>query len=330
MKSFSYFKYGMLVCSLAMLAACSDSSSSSSDDGAESSSSATEISMSSVSEVSPVEISGLGATVSSDGVGGEQLKISGSIKMDYAFRVENREDEDLFFNIDSMKFVIGRIDNGKIYKSDLAVTFNATFPTDRVTLATAVTPVSLASIPECGDFRLYVDVYASVDSTTIPEGSSAEGLPIYLSRDSSDFEKVCAVEISSSSVVETCTELSSVEFTLSNKLATDQIAINLLSGTTDNPHFTLEANSEEAYFVAAAGVEFWEEENQTAGLLPDSPVCAEDFKTIYGSKQTRLKVDEYQNTWFIVKTADGEFPMMVGKTSFQGSGAAVVFTYYKK
>ena len=83
-----------------------------------------------------------------------------------------------------------------------------------------------------------------------------------------------------------------------------------------------------AYLQASEGVEIWEEENQDFGLLPEAPVCAEDFKTIFGTKTGRIEL--MGNMWLVVKTAEGSFPMMIGKVMYQDeTRGSVIITYYK-
>lgn len=321
------WKYGVLALSMLALSACSDDSSSNADGDDASSSSAAPIEMSSASEVSPIKMEKLAANVMSDGQGGEMLKLNGTISLDYTFLVEGREDEEIFFNIDSMSFIAGHVDNGTVYESALQVPMSTTFPTDRVTLGTSTSEILLNSLEGCGDFRVYVWAYASVSDEG---GIDVSKVPTYSSVDSIDFVKACPKEeVSSSSVVEVCTEVTPTEVTLSNRLGTDQYAINLVTGTAENPHLTMEIVDGIAYFQAAEGVEIWEEETQDFGLLPEAPVCAEDFKTVFGSKVSRMEL--MGNLWLLIKTPDGDFPMMLGKIMYQDDtrGSAVI-TYYKK
>ena len=319
------WKYGLLALSIFALSACSDDTSSNAD-GEESSSSAAPISMSSASEVSPIKMENLAANVMSDGAGGEMLKLNGSVSLDYTFRVEDREDEDIFFNIDSMSFIAGHVDNGTVYESPLQVPMSTTFPTDRVTLGTSTSEVLLNSLEGCGDFRVYVWAFASASDEG---GIDVSKVPTYSAVDSIDFKKACPKEeVSSSSVEAVCTEVAANEITLSNKLGTDQFAINLVTGSAENPHVTMEIVDNMAYLQASEGVEIWEEENQDFGLLPEAPVCAEDFKTIFGTKTGRIEL--MGNTWLVVKTAEGSFPMMIGKVMYQDeTRGSVIITYYK-
>jgi uncharacterized protein (TIGR02145 family) len=281
-----------------------------------SSSSAAQIEMSSASEVSPVVMDKLGADVMSDGQGGEMVQLKGTIRLD---------DGDNF-NIDSLRFIAGHVENGIVYESPLRVPRTITFPTDRIALGTSTAKIQLAPLEGCGDFRIYVWAYASASEEG---GLDVSKVPVYSSVDSVDFVKACPKEeVSSSSVDAACTEVVATEVTLSNILETDQYAINLVTGLAENPHLTLEIVDNMAYFQAAPGVEIWEEERQDFGLLPESPVCLESFKIAFGSQANRLEL--MGNMWLYIKTPEGYFPMMLGKVKYQGEKTgSVSLTYYK-
>ncbi len=129
-----------------------------------------------------------------------------------------------------------------------------------------------------------------------------------------------------SSAAENCTELVANEIVLSNSLGTDQYAINLRTGSAENPDFTINFERETAYFIPSEGVLIVEENNnQIPGLLPPDPVCLEDFV------MSLNKVDEvYQSLWVMVKTAYGQvYPMLVKKISFAlNNKGSVLITYY--
>jgi hypothetical protein len=281
-----------------------------------SSSSAAPIEMSSASEVSPVVMGKLGADVMTDGQGGEMVQLKGTISLDYG---DN-------FNIDSLRFIAGHVENGIVYESPLRVPMTITFPTDRIALGTSTAKIQLAPLEGCGDFRIYVWAYASASEEG---GLDVSKVPVYSSVDSVDFVKACPKEeVSSSSVDAACTEVVATEVTLSNILETDQYAINLVTGLAENPHLTLEIVDNMAYFQAAPGVEIWEEETQDFGLLPESPVCLESFKILFGTQANRLVL--MGNMWLYIKTPEGYFPMMLGKVRYQDEKTgSVTITYYK-
>ena len=320
-----FWKFGLLAASMFALSACSEDSTSNAEEST-SSSSAAQIEMSSASEVSPVVMDKLGADVMSDGQGGEMVQLKGTISLDYGFRVEGREDDEIFFNIDSLRFIAGHVDNGTVYESPLQVPMTINFPTDRIALGTSTAKIQLAPLEGCGDFRIYVWAYASASEEG---GLDVSKVPTYSSIDSVDFVKACPKEeVSSSSVEAVCTEVAATETTLSNMLGTDQYAINLVTGLAENPHLTLEIVDNMAYFQAAPGVEIWEEETQDFGLLPEGQVCVENFKTAFGSQTSRLEL--MGNMWFYIKTPEGNFPMMLGKVRYQDEKTgSVTITYYK-
>ena len=327
----TFFQYGLIVASLIVFNACSDDSSSSGPGEESSSSSGVVLNLPEAVAVSPVKIQSLTANVVSDGKGGEELSLTGALNLDNYFTVEGYEDDAIFFNIDSLSFVIAHIDNGIAYETDLKVeTQGLTLPADRVNLnKQTILPISLNSLETCGKYRIYVDAYVSPDLSDLPEGVDVKKIPNYSpTRDSVDFEKSCKIEeVSSSSGEEICTELEKQSVTLSNVLGTDVSEFNFGTGLPENYQIKLESTKEMATLVAAEGVEIWEDESQSFGILPEEPVCAESFSKIFGSKTASM--DLMQNMWLIIVTPTGEYPAMVGKVTQTGAKASVELTYYK-
>lgn len=156
-----FWKFGLLSVAAATFFACGDDSSSNSGSDEGSSSSAAPIVLPTVDEINPVEFSNLAATVMSNGRGGEALSLSGSVKTANDFVVAGHADEDIYFQIDSLKFLSGKVENGSVNQSSLDVSLTASFPAERVNLATSVAGIDLDAVEGCGEYRLYILVNVS-------------------------------------------------------------------------------------------------------------------------------------------------------------------------
>lgn len=321
-----YWKFGLLAVTLAAFAACGDDSSSnaSDDDG---SSSASEVIMSSASAESPIVLDGLKANVASNGAGGEQLTLQGSIKTDPSL-VPNFDDNDqkVYYNVDSVSFVATTVSGDKTYEAVVPVTLkNVTFPASKViNLASATDVVNLDLVEGCGDFRLYVWAYAS-DS----RAAGVDAKYKFSSVGQIDFTKKCKAEPASSSsepAPEACTEMAKNTITLSTKMGTDQKDLNLATGAAENPHVSLSFDGGFAILTAAAGVTISEEGNQDSFLYPET-VCRETVAP-RGAAQSSMEVE--QGAWYVVKTADGQFLIATDKSSTTSDTKGDLIIHYYK
>jgi hypothetical protein len=263
--------------------------------------------------------------VFTDGKGGWELNLSGSLSFDYDFIPEGHDaDEDFWFTFDSLSFIVGKYgDDGKAYLVDsLNIDGNVDFPTDKISMAASFSKVPLNQDKiGCGKFVLYVWAYMSVE-----EDPNLH----YTALKSSDFELECKViESSSSEGPKTCTELARQEITLKNDVGSDINYMNLDGGT--EAQLTLVVENEIVYLQAAAGVTISEEGGVlTAGIDPKDPVCMEDMEGDERTATEKMEMDK-GTLWYIVKTPAGSYPMRVTQnmTSSTTSGT-LGLVYYKK
>lgn len=304
------------------LLACSDDSSSNASD--EPGSSASVYVPPTVSAVSPIVFNSLSVkTMQANGVLAGSL--GGIIELDMNFVDPNvTYTGNASTKIDGVAFTVGKNVDGKIVKEDISIDLTGAITPDRVNLSQKSFPY--AQLSSCGEYKLYVEVTASTMEEGFPTTS-------YTSLDSAVFsrpESECAapeIESSSSEPVAACTELTAQTITLTNSLGTDQFALNLETGTAENPDFSIKFDGGDAIIVPSAGVSVVEEDNtQSPGQIPAAPICLENFKA------STFPVDELnQNLWVVVTTASGKmYPMMIGKIKSESSTkGSVEITYFK-
>lgn len=318
------------------LTACGDDSSSAGD--GDSSSSAEELVLSSVSETSPLaDFSEIKADVTTGDNGGFALILTGNIAIDDEF-VTPDYDGEVTYLVDSLSFDVGRKENGKeIRVGNLPVPVRSTFkfPNERVNLTFAIDkiPLDQDSIG-CGDFVLYVTIYMSGDKEETKQYA-------FTARLEADFSLDCKpAEVSSSSVAEVCTQVDSVAVEFSNEYnkITAKQAINFATGAAENPHVTMSLEGGVGYLVAASGVSFQQIDSydNSSGMwvAPASPACLEKFSyspRFDGEGNSATKVNMQESTqWYMVITADGNFPIRPTRVQVNGSEGSISFIYYKK
>ena len=320
------------------LTACGDDSSSAGD--GDSSSSAEELVLSSVSETSPLaDFSEIKADVTTGDNGGFALTLSGSIATESdAFETPGYDGDPITYQVDSLSFDVGRKENGKeIRVGNLPVPVRSTFkfPKEQFNLAIAIdkVPLDQDSIG-CGDFVLYVTIYMSGDKEETKQYA-------FTARLEADFSLDCKpAEVSSSSVAEVCTQVDSVAVEFSNEYnkITAKQAINFATGAAENPHVTMSLEGGVGYLVAASGVTFQQIDSydNSSGMwsAPASPACLEKFSYSprfddEGNSATKVKMQE-STQWYMVITADGNFPIRPTGVLVNGSEGSISFIYYKK
>ena len=312
------------------LTACGDDSSSNSGEEPSSSSAGEEdIVLPPVSEgETPLtDDSKVMASATSDGNGGYILTLSGSLKTDSdEFDTEGYDGEDrVYYNIDSLKFDISDKDGKKV---PLNVPIKASAFGDNadrgINLSTAVDgEISLNQIGKCGDFTLYVTIYMSGDEDDTKQFQ-------YVDRREAAFNVHCE-DIVSSSAAATCTEMEKVgPVTLSNVYGDGQDKINFATGTAENYDVTMVFEDGVAFFDAAAGVDIIRERDQETGVLPEDPVCLENFAEAYNGKDNHMELE--QMGWYLVKKTSGEtYAVMIDHVmKADASRGDLTIIYYKK
>lgn len=311
------------------LTACGDDSSSNAKGGDSSSSGAQPLILSSVSETSPLD---KGSNVNTkvygpDNEGKYQLSLSGIIKTDNdEFDTDGYDGDDrVYYNIDSLQFDIGDKDGNKV---NLSVPINpAVFGNnaDRgVNLSTAVNgEIKLdQDVIGCGAFTLYVTIFMSGDAEDTKKFA-------YTARLETPFQLQCKI-IESSSAAATCTEMEVVEnVVLSNIYGTDQRTLNFSTGTAENPDVTLSIVDRVPYFQASAGVKIIREGSQETGVIPQAPICLENFTEAYNGEANPMELEDM--AWYLVVTPTGTYPVMRGAFMAQNDvNGQVTITYLKK
>ena len=278
------------------------------------------------SAFSPIVFNGLKITVMA-GTNGMRGALGGVIKLDPEFIDPQTEyTANVKTMIDSVKFAVGRDIQGKSYQENVTVNLDGIiFPVEMVSFSQKY--LEFSQLSTCGEFKLFISSFAS---------SKEEGLKTtkYTSVDTLTFvrpEAECATSQaveSSSSAAAVCTPVTAHEDTLSNSMGTSKSAINFETGTADNPHITLKFANNAAEIIPGAGVQVFEDNSQTTGLLPSkTPLCAEDFKKSNFAFNEELT----SGLWLDIITADGkQYPMMVRKTMFESATKGTVsIVYYK-
>ncbi len=325
-----FWKFGLLAVTAAAFVACGDDSSSNASEG-ESSSSGAPIVLSSASAESPITFSNMDGVVSSNGAGGEQLALSGNIKIDNTMMPnkyidENGDEQEVFYLIDSVSFIAGHVEGGQVLSAPISVVLNnVTYPAERLNLSSTAPKINLDEVEGCGDFRMYIWVYSSEEHAAGAKVQYATSAV-----DSLSFTKQCKtgpVESSSSiAAPSNCTEVTAAKLTLSNVGALDQSGLNMATGTGDAPDITISFVNGVAYLKASEGVKIFEEKNQNF-FGEGEKVCKEDFATMGAGKQS-VEIESF--SWYIVETAQGQTPIQVGKAASQDkSSGSVEVTYYK-
>lgn len=310
------------------LTACGDDSSSNAKGGDSSSSGAQPLILSSVSETSPLDKgSNVIAMATADGQGGYDLSLNGTLKTDNdEFDTDGYDGEDrVYYNIDSLQFDIGDKDGNRV---NLLVPINSAVfgnNADRgINLGTAVNgEIKLdQDAIGCGEFTLYVTIFMSGDAEDTKQFA-------YTARLETKFQLQCKV-IESSSSAATCTEMEAAgDVTLSNIYGTDQFALNFSTGTADNPDITMSIVDRIPYFTASAGVRIIQEGSQKSGVIPQAPICLENFTEAYNGEQNPMELEDM--AWYLVITPTGTYPFMRGAFMAQDdTKGKVTITYYKK
>ena len=310
------------------LTACGDDSSSNAKGGDSSSSGAQPLILSSVSETSPLDKgSNVIAMATADGQGGYDLSLNGTLKTDNdEFDTDGYDGEDrVYYNIDSLQFDIGDKDGNRV---NLLVPINSAVfgnNADRgINLGTAVNgEIKLdQDAIGCGEFTLYVTIFMSGDAEDTKQFA-------YTARLETKFQLQCKV-IESSSSAATCTEMEAAgDVTLSNIHGTDQFALNFSTGTADNPDITMSIVDRIPYFTASAGVRIIQEGSQKSGVIPQAPICLENFTEAYNGEQNPMELEDM--AWYLVITPTGTYPFMRGAFMAQDdTKGKVTITYYKK
>ena len=317
-----------------------EGSSSSVAESARSSSSAEPIILSVASETSPLsEESYVQAQVTADGQGGYALLLTGNIATDYGFITPDYEgDEPIGYQIDSLSFDVGWVDeNGntiRVGNLPISLKSNFQFPKERISLISAIDEIPLdQNALGCGEFVLYVNVYMSGDTEETKNY-------LFMARLEADFELLCKIEESSSSVAEVCTQVDSVTIELSNISTQNDAeqAINFNTGTAENPHVTLSIGDYTGYLVAANGVTFQQitsyDNSHGMWAAPTAPVCLEKFSysvSFDESGNSASKVEMRESVqWYMAVTPDGNFPIRPTRVETAGNEGRIYFIYYKK
>lgn len=282
------------------------------------------------STLSPVVVSNLSITPMSNGNGGMMGALGGTIKLDPDF-MDNTQPytANVSTLIDSVRFTVGRVINGKPYEEKININLDGTvFPTEMVSFAQK--NLEFSALSTCGEFQLYIFVYSS---------SKEEGIKTSLYTTVIDSLKFTRPETeckapepieSSSSAAAVCTPTTVVYDTLTNAEGSGKTALNFETGTADNPHVTLKFSDGLAYLNPAAGAEVYEDNAQVSGLLPDkNPVCKEDF-----ARAGRAYTDELMSgLWLDVVAADGKmYSLMVQKVMKEAGSktkGSIYLVYYK-
>ena len=319
------------------LTACGDDSSSAGD--GDSSSSAEELVLSSVSETSPLaDFSEVEAERTADGKGGWVLKLTGNIATESdAFETPGYDGDPITYMVDSLSFDVGRKEDGKVIRVGnlpVPVRSDFKFPKEQFNPLFAIDeiPLNQDSIG-WGDFVLYITVYMS--------GSTEEKTYAFTARLEAEFDLPKPAEVSSSSsVAEVCTQVDSVAVEFSNEYnkITAKQAINFATGAAENPHVTMSLEGGVGYLVAASGVTFQQIDSydNSSGMwvAPASPACLEKFSYSprfdeEGNSATKVNMQE-STQWYMVITADGNFPIRPTRVQVNGSEGNISFIYYKK
>lgn len=315
--------------SLFGLTACGDDSSSGADEGT---SSAEEYIASSASEISPFDTNTvIKADVSAKKGGGQQMKLTGTLKLDGDFAWDHFDEESWFFQFDSLQFIATTVEDGKTYRTNLVVNDHNKYPVEQVVLGNTVDNIDLDQIEGCGKFRLFIWMFMSLDCS---EADDQEFCNVAAKQDSTqftavqsvDFEKECKVIESSSSAEEVCTKLEAVEASLSNELGTDVYTINLDGGA--DAQLTMIVSGGYPSFQAAPGIEISEEDNQETGYVPEGDICFEGFHQAYKSVANPMELNS--GSWYLVKTPNKTYPLMIRKfMKDDDSRGTLSFVYFK-
>lgn len=286
-----------------------------------------EIDLPKESAYSPIVVNGLKITVMA-GTEGMRGSLGGVIKLDPEFI-----DPDIQYTanvkttIDSVNFAVGKMVNGTPRQEKVSINLDGVvFPNEMVSFSQKY--LEFKQLSGCGEFQLYISIFAS---------SKEEGLKttkyttvidtLKFTRPEAECEAPKPVE-SSSSVATVCTPVTAHEDTLSNSMGTSKSAINFETGTAENPHITVKFANEAATITAGAGVQVFEDNSQTTGLLPTkTPLCAEDFR----KSNFQFSEELTSGLWLDIIGADGkQYPMMVRKTMFESATKGTIYIVYYK